>query len=973
MKTRKSFLCLCSLFFVLCSQIKAQQTEIQYLSGTGLNNEKIWKFRVSEGMNSGKWSKIKVPSQWELQGFGEYTYGRWYTKGLKNPSMEFGEYEYDFTVPRTWNGKSVRIVFEGVMTDAEVKINGKLAGEIHQGGFYEFSYDITDKLKFGTRNKLEVKVKKHSDNRSVNAAERRADWWLFGGIYRPVYLEAKPKIHIERIAVDARADGNFSAEIFTTPLPENYKLKVSIVETGNALSPPNTATSDLKSNLEMQTVTFNFENIKQWTNETPSLYNLTLNLLDEKSQVVHTYNQRIGFRTVEFRRNDGLYVNGVKVVLKGINRHSFYPDGGRTLNREINVRDVELIREMNINAVRSHYPPDKSFLDACDSLGIFYLDELAGWQNAYDSVVGAKLVKEMIVRDVNHPCIVIWNNGNEGGWNYAVDKYFAQYDPQKRHVIHPWADFDDFDTHHYPEYQTGVARFNNGYKVFMPAETVHAMYDQGGGAGLEDFWEKWSKSPLFAGAFIWAYVDEAVKRSDKGGWMDSDGSNAPDGIVGPYREKEGSFFTIREVWSPVKLQNTMITPSFTGDLFFTNDFLYTNLKDCNLKFKTFQVESPTGIKRPTDNLKGEMKMPAAERGETVKLNIFAGEKIGDGIVKMSMFGEKAVEKRRALFFNNDVLEIEVYDPNNRLLCNWTLPIHRAEEYTVSALRATPLQSTPAKISVNDNIATLSANGVKVNFDVTTGIISETENTKGTISFNNGPIAVGMKMELKEYKFRKEGDNAVLTFFYRGGVDSIRWEMTPAGLLNFSAVMLNNSRAGAGFDDAVSMSNITNFGFTFSYPEAAVKGMRWFGRGPYRVWKNRIRGTNYGLWEKAYNNTITGENFENLIYPEFKGYHANLYWATLQTSESDFTIYSESNGLFFRVLTPEEPKGRAGGETGEKTMPVFPAGDLSFLYEIPGIRSFKAIPQQGPNSQPSSIRIKLGDEGIKMKLWFDFRD
>jgi len=99
----------------------AQQTEIQYLSGTGLNSEKIWKFRCSEGANSGKWSKIKVPSQWEVQGFGEYTYGRWYTKGLKNPSMEFGEYEYDFTVPRAWNGKSINIVFEGVMTDAEVK------------------------------------------------------------------------------------------------------------------------------------------------------------------------------------------------------------------------------------------------------------------------------------------------------------------------------------------------------------------------------------------------------------------------------------------------------------------------------------------------------------------------------------------------------------------------------------------------------------------------------------------------------------------------------------------------------------------------------------------------------------------------------------------------------------------------------------------------------------------------------------
>ena len=945
------------VFFLL--NTFAQQTEIQYLSGTGLNSEKIWKFRCSEGANSGKWSKIKVPSQWEVQGFGEYTYGRWYTKGLKNPSMEFGEYEYDFTVPRAWNGKSINIVFEGVMTDAEVKINGVLAGEIHQGGFYEFSYDITDKLKIGSKNKLEVKVWKHSANRSVNAAERRADWWLFGGIYRPVYLKANPKIHIERIAVDAKADGSFNAEIFTTPLPENYKIAAS-VSSLNDNGKSSVKTINLKSNVDTQNITTSFENVKVWTNETPNLYNLTLDLLDEKSQVVHTFNQKIGFRTVEFRVNDGLYVNGTKVVLKGINRHSFHPDGGRTLNRQINVDDAVLIREMNINAVRSHYPPDKSFLEACDSLGIFYLDELAGWQNAYDETVGAKLVKEMIARDVNHPCIVIWNNGNEGGWNYAVDKYFAQYDPQKRHLIHPWADFNDFDTHHYPEYQTGVARFNNGYKVFMPAETMHAMYDQGGGAGLEDFWEKWSKSHLFAGAFIWCYVDEAVKRSDKGGWLDSDGSNAPDGVVGPYREKEGSFYTIREVWSPIKLETTMITPSFNGDLFFTNDFLYTNLKDCILKYKTYQVASPTGFKRPINNTSGEMMMPAAERGETVKINILSA---GD---------MQQRERRLDFFFNNDILEVEVYDPNGRLLCNWTLPIQRAEKYIQQQLSVIK-QEGKATVAVNGNTAVLKANDVSVNFDLTAATISEVTNAKGKISLNNGPIAVGLKMELKEYKFREEGNNAVLTFFYTGGVDSIRWEMTPAGLLNFSAVMLNNSRAGAGFDDAVSMSNITNFGFTFSYPETAVKGMNWFGRGPYRVWKNRIKGTNYGLWDKAYNNTITGSDFESLVYPEFKGYHANLYWATLQTSESDFTVYSESNGLFFRVLTPEEPKGRAGGETGARTMPVFPDGDLSFLYEIPAIRSFKPIPQQGPNSQPSSIRIKIGDEGIKMKLWFDFRN
>jgi hypothetical protein len=264
---------------------------------------------------------------------------------------------------------------------------------------------------------------------------------------------------------------------------------------------------------------------------------------------------------------------------------------------------------------------------------------------------------------------------------------------------------------------------------------------------------------------------------------------------------------------------------------------------------------------------------------------------------------------------------------------------------------------------------LSAKDIKVGFNLKRALISEITNKNGKLSFGNGPIAVGMKMIFREYNIRQEGDNAVLTFYYLGGVDSIRWEMTPSGILHMTALMLNRASGGTGLDDSFMDENITNLGLTFCYPESNVKGMQWFGRGPYRVWKNRIKGTNYGLWDKVYNNTITGESFENLIYPEFKGYHANLYWATLQTKETDFSIYSESDGLFFRVFTPEEPKHR---QDGINTMPDFPAGDLSFLYEIPAIRDFKPIPQLGPNSQPSSVRIKKGDEGISIKLWFDFR-
>ena len=141
-------------------QAQAPHPERIYLSGTGIDDTKTWDFFCSAGQNSGKWKKIEVPCNWELQGFGEYTYGRWYTIKGQRPSDETGTYRYKFDAPKSWAGQRVKIFFDGVMTDAEIMINGKPAGEMHQGGFYRFNYDITELLNLGKKNQLEVKVAK---------------------------------------------------------------------------------------------------------------------------------------------------------------------------------------------------------------------------------------------------------------------------------------------------------------------------------------------------------------------------------------------------------------------------------------------------------------------------------------------------------------------------------------------------------------------------------------------------------------------------------------------------------------------------------------------------------------------------------------------------------------------------------------------------------------------------------------------
>lgn len=942
-----------SVLFVisLCLSAHARPTQRQYLSGTGLGHTATWDFYCSDGRNSGRWDKIEVPSQWELQGFGTYTYGRWYKeKGVKNPSMETGIYRHTFKMDKAAAGHTVRIVFEGVMTDAQVLVNDSLAGPIHQGGFYRFSYDVTRLIRFGGKNKLEVRVAKHSSNKSVNAAERKADWWLFGGIYRPVWLEIKPDEHIRRIAVNTSEEGRLAADVHLSGVKSGYQLSARVAsldgkeKTEERLFPLNEACA-------LRQITAEWKNIRPWTPESPNLYLLTLKLLNREGRVLHQQEERVGFRTVEFRPQDGIYLNGVKVVMKGINRHSFHPDGGRTTNKEISVQDVLLIKEMNMNAVRSHYPPDTHFLDACDSLGLLVIDELAGWQNAYDNNVGKRLLEEMVIRDVNHPSVILWSNGNEGGWNATLDQRFKDYDPQQRHVIHPWADFNALDTHHYPAYLTGVARFTNGYSVFMPTEFMHGLYDQGHGAGLEDFWANYTSHPLFAGGFMWAFSDEAVRRADQGGRLDSERFNAPDGIVGPYREREGSVYTVREVWAPIQFRQLYITPSFRGEFAVTNTYLYTNLRECRMRYRLYRCPSPLQKQSGACCVDtGEVSLPPLEPGET-------------GHARMPM---------PAAFWEADVLELEAYSADGKSICNWTWPIRYAGGYLERETSSLPASGKEvASISQTDSLVTLSAKGVSVSFRKNDGTISRITNGGGSriIPLADGPLPVGMKMELTRCTVSMDQGNAVFCTRYRGGVDSIQWRMSPEGLLSMDAVMLNRASGGGGFDDAFMDEAVLNLGLTFSYPEQECTGMQWLGRGPYRVWKNRVKGTNYAIWQKEYNNTITGESFENLVYPEFKGYHANLYWATVRHKTAPFTVYSATDGLYFRLFTPQEPSGR---QDGGKTMPDFPAGDISFLLDIPAIRSFKPVSQHGPHSQPGIIRIKKGDEGICIKLLFDFR-
>src|SRR5215207_813672 len=294
----------CALAPCVVAQGNNTQTQVRYLSGTGKDDAVEWDFYCTAGRRGGAWAKIPVPSNWEQHGFGGYNFGRPHGE-KKNPlAREQGKYRLRFNVPAGWKGKVVRLVFDGVMTDAEVSVNGRSAGPTHQGSFYRFKYDITPLLRYGAENLLEVNVSKVSANESVNRAERfGSDYWVFGGIFRPVHLEALPPEFIDRTAIDARADGSFSVDVHLGGGASPGRVSAQILDARGAPVGP-TFGADVGPSQESVRLETGIASPKLWTAETPNLYRVRLKLSRE-SGYTHTVNERFGFRTFEVRPGDG--------------------------------------------------------------------------------------------------------------------------------------------------------------------------------------------------------------------------------------------------------------------------------------------------------------------------------------------------------------------------------------------------------------------------------------------------------------------------------------------------------------------------------------------------------------------------------------------------------------------------------------------------------------------------------------------
>jgi beta-galactosidase len=509
---------------------------------------------------------VPVPSNWSLLGFEEPIYSRPRQAGE-------GFYVRRFQAPQDLTGKRVLLHFGGVWASAEVWLNATPLGR-HDSGFTGFAYDVTRTLKPGAENRLAVRVRQVTKDSSLDTN----DDWSLPGIYRDVWLEAMPAAaFIDRVETSTVFDDQFrDADLNVRVLvagsqPGPYELRAILTgPDGKETHRTSIAVAAHRGTARDTLFTLHANAPLRWTAETPSLYRLTVELA-QGGNVTHARSSRVGFRQIS-TTGGVLRINGQAVKLRGVNRHDEHPDTGRATTREQWLEDVRLMKAANINMVRtSHYPPAEGFIELCDEIGMYVMDEVPmgfGGESGDDpSFLGPGLLRaqETIARDRNHPSVIIWSIGNEDpltAMHLAVIRLVKGSDPT-RPVLMPWRadgfmppEIDILAPHYRPpSFLDQIAARSD--RPVITTEYAHAYAEEGFG-GLEESWRALTAHPSGAGGAIWMWQDQGLTRSRTGAngqpekylQVTQDGW---DGIVSADRKPQRDYWETKAVYAPVTL------------------------------------------------------------------------------------------------------------------------------------------------------------------------------------------------------------------------------------------------------------------------------------------------------------------------------------------------------------------------------------------------------------------------------------
>ena len=471
----------------------------------------------------------------------------------------------------------------------------------------------------------------------------------------------------------------------------------------------------------------------------------------------------------------------------------------------------------------------------------------------------------------------------------------------------------------------------------MPTEFLHGLYDGGHGAGLYDYWEMMRKHPRCIGGFLWVLADEGVKRVDMDGFIDNQGNFGADGIVGPHHEKEGSYYTIKQLWSPVQIMNTSIDRLFDGKLSVENRYDYLNLNTCQFVWKQVKFPKVTDTSNATTQILKEGKVQGSD---------------------VAAHATGILDLKTSILSDADALFLTAIDQYGHELWRWTFPIDKLnqpiEQYSPLSNRSTYTET--------EKELTVKANNRTFVFSKVDGQLKGVSIDNRKISFANGPRFIAArradrsldqfynhddeKAKEKDRTYsefpdaavftnldvKEDRGNLIVTAHYKlGNLDKAQWTINPSGV-----VTLDYTYNFSGVVDLM--------GIRFDYPEDQVLSKRWLGAGPYRVWQNRIHGTQYDIWENDYNDPIPGETF---TYPEFKGYFGNVSWMNIRTKEGLISLTNETPNSYIGIYQPRDGRDRL--------LYTLPESGISVLNVIPPVRNkVNSTDLCGPSSQPKWV-------------------
>ena len=621
-------------------------------------------YREEEAIHSAAAEEIEVPGVWQLQGYGiPYYLAFDYPPAIgKRKSRiphidarqnEVGIYSKEFTLPPAWQGKSIYLFFGGAKAALSLYVNGQKVG-YSQGSMTPAEFDITRYVQEGT-NKVVAAVYRYSDGTYLEGQ----DMWYFSGIYRDVYLHCQPQskifdffayhrldadyrdaiLHLE-IDLENEAKQDLLLEVYLNPLTEERSLLYRYP------LPPQSGKYKFS---------FHVQNPAKWSAEIPALYLLTMVLQSDEGTVLEAKSTRIGFRSLEIK-NEQILLNGRAITLKGVNRHDYDPDRGWAVPRERYYEDLYIMKQNNINAIRtSHYPNPPLFYDLCDELGFYVMDEadleshgvrrknLPGDNPRWTTAVVDRM-ERMVLTNRNHPSIIFWSLGNEAGHGsnflkmkeaaQALDRtrpfhYEGDYDQSVSDVLsrmYPTpADLEKLGT--YQEFKVGffdniMNRLAADHKPLKPeqyrgkpvvvCEYAHAMENSLG--NFSKYMEVFAKYPNLAGGFIWDFVDQAIRVKGPQGvkWLyggdfgeeKTHGYFCANGIVSADRVPHPSLYEVKKGYSNVRVEALDLP---RGRFLLHNNFSFTNLQGHKLLW-TLQAEEKA-IKA------GELPAPPIDPGE----------------------------------------------------------------------------------------------------------------------------------------------------------------------------------------------------------------------------------------------------------------------------------------------------------------------------------------------------------------------